>query len=380
MAKDTATVIEALLESVTSNPNLQRRMYSKTFWNDLGLKVRSRARVEAIRLALEHSGLTVTLSEGEFGSEDKDTWLTFALADSSAQPNASKTLEFATAAVGKPAPTNTMRALSIRQPWAELIVRGIKDVENRSWLTHHRGPLLIHASQTKPTREDLDDFGIENPMYGAIIGVVDVVDCKLEISSEWHEPESQGWYLQNPRMFENPIAFKGAVGLLNVSLELVEEALRTASAPSSLDRQFVPRMVFTDDELAIARACPVLLNPSFNARFIKSGSWVEYRFEPSGTKLNAVVDRVESVSTSEMLDQAEAAMEQVYAKFGEDVDFGNPEVFEAVTRTLEPILRRNPEFLAACRLANLEPVDVLASLLALPGESLAVIHRHFVDR
>jgi hypothetical protein len=41
---------------------------------------------------------------------------------------------------GKPAPADTMRALSIRQTWAELIVHGIEDVENRSWLTHHRGP------------------------------------------------------------------------------------------------------------------------------------------------------------------------------------------------------------------------------------------------
>lgn len=38
-----------------------------------------------------------------------------------------------------------MRALSIMQPWASLIVRGIQKVENRSWSTAHRGPLLIHA-------------------------------------------------------------------------------------------------------------------------------------------------------------------------------------------------------------------------------------------
>jgi ASCH domain len=37
-------------------------------------------------------------------------------------------------------------ALSVRQPWAWLIVNGVKDNENRSWRTDHRGPLLIHAS------------------------------------------------------------------------------------------------------------------------------------------------------------------------------------------------------------------------------------------
>jgi hypothetical protein len=41
-----------------------------------------------------------------------------------------------------------MKALSIRQPWAELIMRGIKDVENRSWCTEHRDTLAIHAART----------------------------------------------------------------------------------------------------------------------------------------------------------------------------------------------------------------------------------------
>lgn len=40
-----------------------------------------------------------------------------------------------------------MRCLSIQQPWAWLIVNGVKPIENRDWLTHYRGPLLIHAGQ-----------------------------------------------------------------------------------------------------------------------------------------------------------------------------------------------------------------------------------------
>lgn len=41
-----------------------------------------------------------------------------------------------------------MIALSIRQPHAWLIVHGIKDVENRTWATTHRGPTLIHTGKT----------------------------------------------------------------------------------------------------------------------------------------------------------------------------------------------------------------------------------------
>ena len=34
-----------------------------------------------------------------------------------------------------------MKALTIKQPWASLIVHGIKDIENRTWRTDYRGPL-----------------------------------------------------------------------------------------------------------------------------------------------------------------------------------------------------------------------------------------------
>lgn len=50
-----------------------------------------------------------------------------------------------------------MKALSVRQPYAWLIVNGIKDIENRTWRTGYRGPVLIHASKNYPKREHADD-------------------------------------------------------------------------------------------------------------------------------------------------------------------------------------------------------------------------------
>src|SRR5438128_12301732 len=79
-----------------------------------------------------------------------------------------------------------LRVLSRRQPWAWLVVNGYKDIENRSWRTNHRGPLLIHASSTLTdfTPEKLDEIerkhGVRVPKdaeTGGIVGVVDVVDC-----------------------------------------------------------------------------------------------------------------------------------------------------------------------------------------------------------
>ena len=51
-----------------------------------------------------------------------------------------------------------MKALSLRQPWASLIADGRKTIETRTWRTHYRGPLAIHAS-ARPY-EDLPTGGI----------------------------------------------------------------------------------------------------------------------------------------------------------------------------------------------------------------------------
>ena len=64
-----------------------------------------------------------------------------------------------------------MRAITIRQPWAELILRGEKDVENRSWRTNHRGLLLIHAGLGADT-EYFEEYEVpEDADRGAIVGI-----------------------------------------------------------------------------------------------------------------------------------------------------------------------------------------------------------------
>jgi hypothetical protein len=78
-----------------------------------------------------------------------------------------------------------LKVISIRQPWANLIVRGVKDVENRTWKTDYRGPLLIHAS--KKFDYDGQYWILENfpkalkpggiIYLGGIIGQVEMVDC-----------------------------------------------------------------------------------------------------------------------------------------------------------------------------------------------------------
>ena len=97
-----------------------------------------------------------------------------------------------------------MRTISVRQPWAALIVSGgtdvqtgktvLKDVENRTWSTRYRGPVLIHASQRQDdvTMDEIERrFGvrlnIELPL-GGIVGMTEIVDCVRPHLSRWYFP------------------------------------------------------------------------------------------------------------------------------------------------------------------------------------------------
>lgn len=85
-----------------------------------------------------------------------------------------------------------MKALSIRQPWAWLIVHGGKNIENRTWATKYRGPVLIHAGKKIDTAayNRLADEGIGLPPIdeletGGIVGKCEIVDCVNHSTSPW---------------------------------------------------------------------------------------------------------------------------------------------------------------------------------------------------
>lgn len=75
-----------------------------------------------------------------------------------------------------------MKALSIRQPWCHHILHDGKDVENRTWRTDFRGPVLIHASKSvaEIDRDERDAYP-----RGGIVGVAKIVDCVSSMDSEW---------------------------------------------------------------------------------------------------------------------------------------------------------------------------------------------------
>ncbi|PNP96432.1 hypothetical protein BFS16_00675 [Hoylesella timonensis] len=127
-----------------------------------------------------------------------------------------------------------MKVLSVRQPWAALLVTGIKDVENRTRRTHFRGRILIHASAAKYTGVLSDYLSIEqiaafercyanmqreqrenSLSEGCIIGSVEIYDCVMNDSSIWAEDHVWNWKVRNPVLFKKPIAAKGRLGFWN---------------------------------------------------------------------------------------------------------------------------------------------------------------------
>jgi hypothetical protein len=119
-----------------------------------------------------------------------------------------------------------MKIISIRQPWAWLIVAGHKDIENRSWGTSFRGEVLIHAAKRIPYEDECTDieqrYGVTLPEdfdVGGIIGAVTIDDCVSHQSSKWfHGPF--GFVLSNPRPLEF-VPYRGQLGFFDATVRQI---------------------------------------------------------------------------------------------------------------------------------------------------------------
>lgn len=132
-----------------------------------------------------------------------------------------------------------MKVLSVKQPWAALLVNGIKDIENRTRRTTFRGRILIHASKAQKSEFIADfltgeqakavceakiedsDFG-KSLVRGMIIGSIEIYDCVKNDSSIWAEKNVWNWKVRKPILFKKPIPAKGKLGLWNFEKEIDE--------------------------------------------------------------------------------------------------------------------------------------------------------------
>lgn len=116
--------------------------------------------------------------------------------------------------------------LSILQPYAWLIVHGIKPVENRVWSTKFRGRILIHAGLRYPKRDYLDHaedlprrYGIAYParedMIGGIVGEAVITDCVTDHPSEWFNGPF-GLVMSEPKAYPRMIPWRGQLSIFGV--------------------------------------------------------------------------------------------------------------------------------------------------------------------
>lgn len=118
-----------------------------------------------------------------------------------------------------------MKAISLKQPWANMVVSGKKTIETRKWKTKYRGPLLIVSSK-EPQIEP----------FGYALGVVDVLDC-VKMMPEHEEAacievydKAQAWFLENPRHI-HPFPVGGKLNVYDVELPWAIEVFYSAATP-----------------------------------------------------------------------------------------------------------------------------------------------------
>ncbi len=123
-----------------------------------------------------------------------------------------------------------IKALSVRQPWAELILSGRKRIEVRSWSDAYRGLLWLHAGR----REEEDagqHFGLTGLFTGGFVGTVTLLDILPFSVDRWEKWRSQhcvpgsppanafAWMLGEPRRLTRPLPAAGRLRLFDVDEE-----------------------------------------------------------------------------------------------------------------------------------------------------------------
>ena len=143
----------------------------------------------------------------------------------------------------------TARCLSVKQPWAWMLLYGGKCVENRKWGTSYRGPVLIQCGkqEDKQPAESYEEYCWElaaahlnmqqdeawwhynhdreygRGSLGTAIGWVYLWDCiKPGIAPKagrvWRDAAQYGWQVRDPRPLSYPFDLKGQLGLFSVEL------------------------------------------------------------------------------------------------------------------------------------------------------------------
>jgi hypothetical protein len=111
-----------------------------------------------------------------------------------------------------------MKALSVKQPWANMIAEGEKTIETRTWSTDYRGEILIVSSRDP-----------DIPPSGCAVAVAKLVDCRP--MSVLDEPYARcrkytgayAWVLENVRRIKSPFPVQGQLRLFETDVSGIAE-------------------------------------------------------------------------------------------------------------------------------------------------------------
>ena len=138
----------------------------------------------------------------------------------------------------------SISAISIRQPWAELILCGKKMIEVRSWDSSYRGILYLHTGKVPDGYKALD-LGLQDLFRGGYVGTIELASTiafTRELWDQWRklhlsgDPFREGlyvWMIRNPQRFKNPIPGPGALGIFHPDPSILE-ILKSAPFISSV--------------------------------------------------------------------------------------------------------------------------------------------------
>jgi len=139
-----------------------------------------------------------------------------------------------------------MKALSFRQPWAELILLGRKTLDLRTYSRAYRGELAIHVSKTVERQACLQ-HGLDPDTLptGGIVGVVELVDVQPLDAESYQARRSEhlagrhfrddlfGWELAQPRRLSALVPARGRLSLFEVDLDSPTQNSSTPPAPAA---------------------------------------------------------------------------------------------------------------------------------------------------
>ena len=131
-----------------------------------------------------------------------------------------------------------MKCLSLKQPYAELLVSGKKTIELRKWNTNFRGKFLIHASKNV-NKEKCRSLKIDPPkLYvGAILGRAELYDVKKYenkyqftrdknrhyADSNIFDSHMYGFMIRRAQRLRHPILYLGKLGFFEVNQSVLDK-------------------------------------------------------------------------------------------------------------------------------------------------------------